>query len=279
MASKFRTIMVLSAILLATVFSSGCNSFEAFNQSLSGTDQATLISRGNIALDEGRYHDALELFERAGENGNANDEIRRGKACALAGAAGFNMFQALRVMQNGVVPGDSPATIFMAAAAIKDNAAIKEAVALMRTLSVPTLQDRLVRALLTAINHAVILVDKYDTNFNGRLDKNDQIDFDTRDDKTALWSTIYGDMVSLSGTYSMEQAFNDIIMALDGRGEDWVLISPIQGTSHAGKFTQANRGTILALANFTDAIEAAEVYFNNSESLFKQTLVALDGNE
>jgi tetratricopeptide (TPR) repeat protein len=262
-----------------SAFISGCNSFEAFNQSLNGTDQETLISRGNIALDEGRYQDALELFERAAESGNINDEIHRGKACSLAGKAGFNMFQTLKVMQNGVIPGDSPATIFLAASGIKDNAAIKEAVVQMRALSVPTLQDRLVRALLTAINHAVILVEKYDTNLNGRLDKNDQIDFDTRDDKTALWSTIYGDIISISGTYSMEQAFNDLRMALDGRGEDWVLISPIQGTSYAGKFTQANRQSILALANFTDAIEAAEVYFNNSESLFKQTLVALDGNE
>lgn len=279
MASKLRTITLLALALLLTVFSSGCNSFEAFNQSIAGTDQATLASRGNIALDEGRYADALELFERAAAEGNANDEIWRGKANARAGLAGFNLFKTFQVMQNGLLPGDSEGTIFLAANYLGESNMVKMAISDLWQISGPTMQDKLLRALLTAIYQAKLLVEKYDTNLNGKLDKNDQIDFDTRDDKTPLWSAVYADAVSAGGYYSLEMAFLDSCQALDGRGENWVLISPILGSKYEGLFTQANRGTILAIANFADKLEAAQVYFNNSESLFKQTLTALDGSE
>lgn len=279
MASKLRTMTVFSLALALALLAAGCNSFTAFNQGVAGTDQATLISRGNIAVDEGRFADALELFERAAEKGNANSEIWRGKASSRAGLSGFNMFKTLQVMQNGVIPGDSPATVFLAAACISDKDMIKEAIEDLWQVSAPTPQDRLLRGLLIAIYQAKILVNKYDTNLNGKLDKNDQIDFDTRDDKTELWSAIYNSAAANSGYYSLELAFADLCQALEGRGDNWVLISPIQGQRYEGNYTAANRSTILALANFADQLEVAQVYFDNSESLFKQTLTNLDGSE
>ncbi|MEW6710660.1 MAG: hypothetical protein AB1403_12615 [Candidatus Riflebacteria bacterium] len=278
MASRHRTAITLALTLLMLI-GSGCNSFEAFNQSLTGTDQASLISRGKIALDEGRFADALELYERAAVQGSATDEIRRGLASSRAGIAQFNMFKALQTMQNGVTPGDSPAVIFQAASYVKDKDLIKLAIDDLWRLSLPTAQDRLMRGLLVGIYQAKLLVDKYDTNFNGRLDKNDQIDFDTRDDKAALWAAIYNDLISLTSYYSLELAYYDLAQAFDGRGEDWVLISPVQGSRFEGNFTAANRQTVIAIGNLTDSLEAAQVYFNNSEALFKQTMVNLDGSE
>ena len=276
MASKFRTIILSAALALALAMT-GCNTFEAFNQSLAGTDQATLISRGNIALDEGRYYDALELFERSTEKGGSNDETLRGLASSRAGIAGFNMFKTLQTMQNGVIPGDSSATVFQAAALISDNELISKAIDGLWQLSAATPQDRLLRALLVATYNAKLLVNKYDTNLNGRLDNNDQIDFDTRDDKTALWSSIYSNAISSTAHHSLELAFADMVKACEGRGENWILISPVQGQRFEGLFSSANRATILAIGNFADSLETAQVYFDNSETLFKKTLTALDG--
>lgn len=277
MASRSRSISIALAVLWLVL--TGCNSFEAFNQSLNDIDQATLVSRGNIALDEGRYADALELFVRATEKGNPTDATNRGLASAKAGLSGFNHFLTLRTMQNALIPPDSPATVFAAAALLKDNSLLRQSIDHLFSISAPTVQDRLLRGLLAAIYQARLLLEKYDTNFNGRLDKNDEIDFDTRDAKTAKWPELFAAATNNTSFYSLELAFYDLAQAFDGRGEPWVFISPVAGTKYEGNFTPANRATVLAIANFADALEAAQAYFDKSESLFKQTLISLDGVE
>jgi tetratricopeptide (TPR) repeat protein len=275
MGAKTRTLSFLSALFCSLIFVSGCNLFEGIDQSINGSDQDNLTGRGNIALDEGRYAEALDLYERAAATGNIKDSIRRGKASSLAGLAGFNMFQALQTMQNGLLPVDSSGTLFAAATYVKNSSLLEEAIDELWRLEAPMPADNLLRALLISIANCKKLVEKYDTNYNGRLDKNDQINFDTRDEKTFSWQEIY--LKAISGTMSLEAAFHDLIKAFDGRGEPWVMISPISGIRHEGTFTTANRGSILAIADFADSLEAAQVYFDNSADLFKQTIIALDG--
>lgn len=270
---------MITALLTLSLMFSGCNSFEAFNQSLSGTDQSSLVSEGKIALDEGRFSDALDFFNRAFAKGSADDECYRGRASAFAGLSGFNMFKTLQVMQNGLIPPDSSAAIFMAARYIQNDSYLEKAIDDLWSISQTSLQDRLLRSLLVSLHVCRKLVEKYDTNFNGKLDANDQIDFDTRDDKTDNWSTLYNRATSVTDPLSLELAFLDMAMAFDGRGESWILVSPIQGQRFEGTFTAANRGSALALSNLADNLETAQVYFDNSESLFKQTLIALDGTE
>lgn len=279
MASKHRTIIFIAAIICISMILSGCNTFDAFDKSLNGTDQTSLIGDGRIALDEGRYADALELFERSLVTGGANEDSFRGRASAFAGLAGFNMFKTLQVMQNGLVPPDSSATIFLASRYVKDNTLLEKAISDLSRISNLDEKDRLLKSLLVAIYTSKKIVEKYDTNFNGKLDKNDQIDFDTRDDKTAKWGQIFTDAVSSTSHNSLELAFQNMALAFNGRGENWILVSPVQGIRFEGTYTLANRSSILALSSFTDSLEAANVYFNNSETLFKQTLIALDGVE
>lgn len=267
----------IAFIIMATVFATGCNSFEAVNQSLNETDRATLVSEGNIALDEGRFAAALELFERAMTKGGANDATLRGRASALAGLAGFDLFSVLDTMQNGTIPGDSPATIFAASAIISDRPKLDEAVADLWQLNSITSNDRLLRSLLAALSAAGEILEKYDTNFNGRLDKYDEIDFDTRDEKTQSWSEIFNELTSLNTQRSLELAFEDMVRAFDGRGESWVFVSPVQGNRYSGTFSRANRNSVLALVNFVDSLEIADVYFENSRTRFKDSLMALDG--
>ncbi|MGM0598201.1 MAG: hypothetical protein ACQETH_00170 [Candidatus Rifleibacteriota bacterium] len=274
--SKLR-LGLIAAILIASALTVGCNSFEAVNQSLNETDRTTLVSEGNIALDEGRFAGALELFERAMTKGGANDATRRGRASALAGLGGFNLFSVLDIMQNGTIPGDSPGTIFAASSIIQDRKKLDEAVSELWQLKNVTANDRLLKSLLVSISCAREIVEKYDTNFNGYLDKYDEIDFDTRDEKTRTWTEIYNELTSLSAQRSLELAFEDMARALDGRGESWVLISPVQGNRYSGIYSRANRNSILALVNFVDSLEIADVYFENSKTRFKDSIMALDG--
>ncbi|GAB4269272.1 MAG: hypothetical protein Kow0029_05230 [Candidatus Rifleibacteriota bacterium] len=279
MAARSRVFLFSMFALLLTLSLSGCNTFEAFDQSLNGTDQDSLISEGNIALNEGRYVDALDFFERSLVAGGVNIDSLRGRASARAGIAGFNMLKTLQVLQNGLIPADSPATIFKAASYVKDKSLVEKAISDLNMISVPEAKDRLMLALLVAIYNCKLLVEKYDTNFNGKLDQNDQIDFDTRDEKTLKWADLYANAVGDTSMFSMEKAFMNLAQGLEGRGENWVFVSPVKGVVYEGIFTPANRNTILALVNFTDSLETANAYFDNSETLFKKTITALDGAE
>ena len=270
-------LCLITVTIIASALTVGCNSFEAVNQSLNETDRTTLVNEGNIALDEGRFAGALELFERAATKGGANDECLRGRASALAGLGGFDLFTVLDIMQNSTIPGDSPGTIFAAAKVVKDREKIDEAVSDLWQLSNLNAGDRLLKSLLVSLSAAGEILEKYDTNFNGRLDKYDEIDFDTRDEKTRTWSEIYNELISLNAQRSLELAFENMARALDGRGESWVLISPVQGNRYSGLFSRANRNSVLALVNFVDNLETADVYFENSKTRFKDTIMALDG--
>lgn len=167
----------------------------------------------------------------------------------------------------------------MAAKYVTDNSSVEKAITDLGRLSQPSEQDKLLKSLLVSIYTSKLIVEKYDTNFNGKLDKNDQIGFQTRDDKTAMWNSIFSQATSLTSIKSMELAFQNMATAFTGRGEKWVIISPVQGLRFEGVFTPANRNSILAISSLTDSLEAANVYFNNSETLFKQTIIALDGVE
>jgi hypothetical protein len=275
LAGNKKVSLILLAISIV-LFAPGCNVFEAIDQGVNDTGRDSLVARGNIALDEGRYADALELFERASVKGVC-DDTRRGRASSLAGLTGFNMFNSLNSMQNGLVPGDSPAVFFVAASSIDGLEQLQAAISQLWQLNNPGKQDLQLRALLVVFYNCLMLKEKYDTNFNGRLDANDKIDFDTRDDKMVGWQELYANSTSLSHYYSLECAFSDLVNAFEGRGEPWVMISPVAGNRTEGLFTFANRQTVLALANLTDSLETANSYFDNSRELFKQTIIALDG--
>ena len=123
------------------------------------------------------------------------------------------------------------------------------------------------------------LVEKYDTNYNKRLDSIDEVDFDTNDDKTDNWKQLFNDLTQSPSHQSLELATNNAAIALSGRGSPWTFISPIEGTKIQGNYSQANRHTVIAIINLADSLELANEYFEKNETQFKATILMLDGGK
>ncbi|HNX77915.1 MAG TPA: hypothetical protein PLM07_09840 [Candidatus Rifleibacterium sp.] len=268
---------VLAVVLICSLFVTGCNAFEAFDQELDARDSQSLVDEGNLKLAAADFSNALALFERALSEGSGSDSAYRGRASARAGLAGFNMFSVLDRLQNAATPGDSSAVIFSAARLIKNLELLDQAIDDMNLLTDPGHDDLLFRSLMASLSAAATLLQKYDTNLNHKLDAPDQIDFDTNDNANADWPTLYQRLSVVSSARSLEKAFIELTRAFDGRGSTWITLSPLQGVSHTGIYTPANRSTITAVGDFAIQLKTANAWFNNSTGEFKTLLMALDG--
>jgi hypothetical protein len=268
---------ILAVLITLSLFLTGCNAFEAFDRNINQSDFSARLGEARLELASANFANALDLFNRLIEEHTPNDEVWRGRASAQAGLAGFNMFTVLERLQNDVIVPDTAAVFFVTSRIITDNSLLDKAIEDMHKVKAPTADDKLFRSLMACIFACRSLQEKYDTSLNRKFDTPDQIDFDTRDDKTPQWPELFTRLTSASSPYSLEKAFIELSHSLDGRGTSWITISPVQGISHTGLYTPANRSTILAAGNFADAIEEINNWFGNSEARFKELILALDG--
>lgn len=274
MKARYKKLNVLF-LLAAAALVSGCNMFEAINDSVSTKTDSAFISEGNDKLAEGKYTEALDLFERAIQK-NDSEEARRGRAAANAGLSGFNMFSCLQSLQNEIIAPNSSAAVFRASLAIKDVDKLNAAIEDMWRISSPGKDDLMLRGLMASLSAAKTILVKYDTNLNSKLDAPDQISFTCNDNKTMTWSQLYS-RISNSGPFSLEQAYIDLTKAFDGRGSEWVTLSPFNSVRYAGTYTLANKNTISAIGEFGELIKVAGIKFNASEYEFREAIKALDG--
>lgn len=272
--SHFCLVVMAVAIILSIT---GCNAFESFDHAARDSDHSALESEARLILNAGEYTQALEIYQRIIEEGTTSDAVLRGRAYSWAGLAGFNMLAALDRLQNSLLPADSPAIVFNASAMITDSAKLKKAVDDLNRLMQPTKDDLLLRSMLVSFLACHKLLEKYDTNYSGRLDAPDQIGFNTKDDKTMAWPDLYAMLTAENAEYSLEKAFVDMANALNGRGTDWILITPIAGRRISGLYTSANRNMILAIGNFAHVLQTANGWYDISETNFSQTILGLDG--
>lgn len=269
--------LLLPLMLILSVILSGCNAFEPLDRTAGSSDFAARLGEAKLELAAANYSNALDLFDRIAQENGTNDEVLRGRAAALAGLAGFNMFSVLNRLQNSVIVPDSPEVIFYASRLITDSTKLGQAIDDMHKISLPTLEDKLFRSLMASLASCRKIIEKYDTNLNGKLDAPDQISFSTNDSKTDSWSAMFADITSVSSSRSLEKAFIELTKAFDQRGSAWIMISPVQEISYTGTYTPANRDTINAIGKLADALEEINNWFDKSEATFKSLLISLDG--
>lgn len=269
--------LLLPVLMLLGIALSGCNAFEAVDRNSNRGDFAARLGEAQLELAAANYANALDRFERIATENGINDDVRRGRASALAGLAGFNMFSVLDRMQNSTIVPDSAEVVFHAAKLITDSKNLGKAIDDMHNLAAPTNEDKLFRSLMAALAACRRIIEKYDTNLSGKLDAPDQITFSTNDSKTDSWPVIFADLTSQTSARSLEKAFIELTHALDNRGSTWVLISPIQGITHTGSYTPANRDMINAVGKLAEALEEINNWFDKSEATFRNLLMSLDG--
>lgn len=262
--------------MLIAMLISGCNAFEGFDHSLNSDNREAQADEARLELNSGNYEKAEELYRILIEEGSVNDEIRRGHASALAGIAGFNMFKILDILQNDLIPAGTAPVFFKAAKTITNLEKLEEAIEEMNNLAEVSNDDRIFSGIMTAIAATMRIWEKYDTNLNKRLDSPDQIDFDTNDDKTILWSPLYIRFTNDS-IWSLERTFIRLATGFNGRGESWTFVSPIQGIRITGEYTEANRKIVLAISDYLEILQEANGYFDISETQFKSAITSLDG--
>lgn len=269
----------VSALLLLwlTAFISGCNLFEAVDESINTTKACDLVSEGYDKLAEANYATALDRFERALEK-ETTDDAYRGRASAYAGLAGFDMFSALSTLQNGVSAPNSSSAIFDTARKITSLENLDKALADSYALNSPTKEDLLFRGIICPIAVAKTLLEKYDTNLNQKLDAPDQVHMTTNDNKTKTWNVLYAEVSSTNAVYSLEKAYIELSQGFEGRGSEWSTMSPFNSVTKSGKYTQANYNTIEAVGNMAQLIKVAnEKYQTGSVTAFKTAVQAIDG--
>ena len=273
---KARKIKYVVMLLLFSSFICGCNMYQALDSSINTTTANDLISEGDGRLAEADYSTALNRFDRALEKTN-DDRARRGRASAYAGLAGFNMFSVLNRFQNDLAAPNTSAAVFQATKEITSLENLNKAIDDMMLISEPSNDDLLFRALMTSISAAKTILEKYDTNLNSKLDYPDQINFTTNDNKTKTWEHLYANFSSASSQYSIEKAYIELTIALDGRGTTWATMSPFNSVTKSGKYTLANYNIIVAVGDLGLKIKEANIKFNNSASEFKTAIMNLDG--
>lgn len=272
MSKQYLVMLLLTSLLI-----SGCNAFEGFDRNVKDSDFPAIVGEARLALAAADYDKARELFDRAISEYGADNEVWRGRAASLAGLAGFNMFNVLDIMQNSALPANSAAVIFKASLTITDPKLLEEAITDMERITQPGNDDRMFRSLMRALAAARSLLAIYDTNLNNELDTPDQINFDATDATDQTWQQLYLRFTDLTSGFSLERAFVELTQALDGRGDEWITVSPVQGTSYTGRYTPANRSLILAVGNFADILQQADAWFDLSEDNFKSQILSLDG--
>lgn len=271
--NKIKSIITL---LTFTLFICGCNMFEAIDSSVNTTSASDLISEGYDRLAEADYATALNRFDRALEKGNS-DKARRGRASAYAGLSGFNMFTILNAFQNDLAAPNSSASVFQACRKITSLDNLNNAINDMALIEEPSNDDLLFRALMASVSAAKTLIVKYDTNLNSKLDNPDQINFTTNDNKTQNWETLYANFSSNYSAFSLEKAYIELSIALNGRGSSWTTMSPFNSVTKSGTYTQANYNLIVSVGDLGQKIKEVNTKYSNSVNEFKTALMALDG--
>ena len=275
---KFNRIFII-IVAVGIVLITGCNAFEAVDSNFADKTFSDKIANGNIALAQGEYTQALDIFTLLAKNGDSEDGVLRGRGEAEAGQAGFRLLDILNAQQNGLKANNTSKSWFSSIKRITDFTSLEKALSDISRISSPTNNDKLLEACLAVNMVCHKLLEKYDTNFNGKLDSNDEIDFDTNDDKTDNWQQLFKDFTQSPSSMSLEQAFNNAAIALNGRGGTWAFITPINGVEIKGNYSKANRSTVTAIGDLADTLELANEYFDKDVTSFKDTIIKLDGNE
>lgn len=259
----------------------GCNLYDGIDSALTARTDEDLLAEGNLALASGDYAAAAERFDALLGRGNAGDPVLRGKGETLAGQGGFAVLRSLDALQNGIGPYDRGPVCFRTAWLARDRQLVSQGLSWMSRLARPERPDRIARGLMKVGIATRLLLDKYDTNNNRRLDAYDEIDFDTNDGKTPPWPTLYRDLVigPAADGETLEQAFADLALGFDGRGEPWTLISPVLGQTFTGTYTDSNRATIRAVGDLIERLQAANPYFEVNLASFAAAIRALDGGD
>lgn len=279
--NRFSTIVVVVVLGVSMLGLTGCNLFDGTDSALHARTDEELIEEGNLALESGDFTAADERFDELLAHGIAQDEVFRGKGETLAGQAGFRFLASLDALQNGVGPYDTAPVCFRCASLVRDRPLMVQGITWMNRLASPDRSDRLARALMKVGVAVRLLLDKYDTNNNRRLDQYDEIDFDTNDGKTPTWPSLYQDLVTgpAADGETLEQAFLDLARGFDGRGDPWVLLSPVAGQTASGTYSASNRATIQAVGDLVERLAAANPYFDVHAASFAAAIRLLDGAE
>ena len=269
--------ILLSLVLIITIFCiTGCNVFESLDRSIDKRDFETLVEHGNYKLAAAEYADALDLFERAAESGYT-DDIYRGLAASNAGLAGFNMFEVINALQNGIIDSNTSAVFFDASKKITDINEIHLAINYMNLIKEVGNDDLLLRSLLAVVADAKNLYLKYDTYKNNRLDSSDHISITADESEYGTWSELYSKFSSPSDFCSLEKSYNELVKALSGRGISKTAMSPFGDVIQTADLTEANFKIILAVENFANKLKAANgAYERQNEEQFRRYIESLD---
>ncbi len=278
---SFQVGVLAVGILLCLPGMVGCNLYDGIDSALTARTDEDLLAEGNLALASADYAAAAERFDTLLGRGNAGDPVIRGKGETLAGQAGFAVLRSLDALQNGIGPYDRGPVCFRTAWLARDRQLLAQGLTWMSRLARPDRPDRISRALMKVGIATRLLIDKYDTNHNRRLDANDEIDFDTNDGKTPPWPILYRDLVTgpASDGETLEQVFADLAIGFDGRGDTWNLISPVIGQTFTGTYTDSNRATIRAVGDLVERLKAAHPYFEVNVASFAAAIRHLDGGD
>jgi hypothetical protein len=266
--------------ILALILS-GCNAFDPIDTSMSLRSEPDAVTEGNLYLESGDFTRAFDVFSPLYIDGKKTAEVVRGYGEATAGLAGFRLLPVLNAVQNEAFGNNQAPILFRTRKLISSRTQLETAVKILMSNPVPERTDYLARALMRIPTVVGILVEKYDTDRNGKLTDNDNITFETNDKKLPTWPELYTDLVSGPSTrgQTLEETFLDLARGLDGRGATWTFTTPVNGTRYSGTYSDINKATILAVGNLTERLIAANRFYNVSPASFAATLTALDGSD
>ncbi len=272
----------LIGIAAMAILMSGCNLFDGVDTSLSRKNNSDLASEGEIALRSGNYILALDIFQRLSNSPDANEaKVIQGLGESIAGMAGFKLTRVMDVLQNGTGGYEHTPVTLKTAATISDPQSLGKAVGILWKNPAPDRPDLIARGLMGLTTAARLLLDKYDTNRNGKLDSADQINFETNDKTTLPWPDLYREIVTgpSSTTGTLEQSYKDLANGFNGRGEPWTFFTPVEEKKLVGTYTAINKSTILAVGELVDRIEAVNPYYNVHLASFTAAIIEIDGTD
>lgn len=274
-----RSLIVWLCMLGAAILLSGCNVFDTIDTSLVTRPVEDRIAEGKLALASGAFVRAMEIFNGLYAEGNRSSDVCIGRGEAMAGASGFNLLTALDVLQNGTGPYDHAPVIFGLGRMISDRELLGKGIAAVREAPSVPRADRLARGLWSLAWTARLLLDKFDTNHNGRFDYADQISYTVNDEKVMTWPQIHQLLVSgpANTAQTLEQTFVDLFEGFNGRGTTWTFLTPVSDTSMTGAFSASNRHTILATGDLVERLKLVHLYYETNEASFTAAVRDLDG--
>ncbi|MFZ2955745.1 MAG: hypothetical protein WA705_02465 [Candidatus Ozemobacteraceae bacterium] len=280
---RFRSVRLLSCIaLLTTMFLTGCNMFQGADTSFQNRSDDERLQQAQLALERADYSLALELFGGLLSSGRASNAALRGQGEAMAGMAGFRFLVALDALQNGTGSYDRSPVTFRLLGVGGERNALDEASLHLMGASDPERSDRMTRALVRLTAIVKLLIEKYDTNHNHRLDAYDAIDYITNDKITPTWKDLERELLvgpSTMGGATLDTVFIDLFRGFDGRGASWTYITPVSGATLSGTYSNSNRDTILAVGDLTNRLQKAQAVYNVNVLSFADAIRDLDGAE